>query len=185
MASESTNIVTEKLDAGLGVVRTSSGRYLDIRNPNIDDICIEDIAHSLSMQARFNGHLSTFVSVAEHSIMVAATVQKAGHKGKTLVEALLHDATEAYLCDIPSPIKPLITGYKELERNLARAIGKKFDIELCDLHPAIKDADFESLVYEWDCFMIHVRKHDRFPMSQDTAKTSFLMLFDYYRNVLK
>jgi hypothetical protein len=110
----------EKLDAGTKI-RTFSGRYIDIFDPNPDDILIEDIAHALSHQCRFGGHIPKFYSVAQHSVFCANNpfISKK-------LEALMHDASEAYLLDIPSPIKPRLTNYHEIENNLMMVIAEKF-----------------------------------------------------------
>ena len=39
-------------------IRTFTGIYMNVFNPTSEMICIEDIAHSLSLQCRFAGHLS-------------------------------------------------------------------------------------------------------------------------------
>lgn len=81
-------------------VATHTGKKFDIFNVKPEDICIEDIAHALAHKCRYNGHCATFYSVAEHSIYVSAAVPK-----QFAMYGLLHDAAEAYLTDIPRPIK--------------------------------------------------------------------------------
>jgi len=73
-----------------------------------NDICIEDIAHALSMQCRFNGHVSQFYSVAQHSVHVSQALSSLGHSSATRLAGLLHDAHEAYLGDIPTPLKKMM-----------------------------------------------------------------------------
>lgn len=90
-------------------------------DPRADEICIEDIAHSLAHQCRYNGHCQRFYSVAEHSAIMASFA-KPEHK----LAALLHDAAEAYLCDIPRPLKKYLHGYREIEERLERTIAAKF-----------------------------------------------------------
>jgi hypothetical protein len=103
-------------------MQTYSGRQFWPVDPHPDDIDILDIAHALSMQCRYGGHSKRFYSVAEHSTIMArvATVARRA--------ALLHDASEAYLVDIPRPIKPYLANYKELERRLNECIAKKFGV---------------------------------------------------------
>lgn len=123
---------------------TNSGKKIDLLNPDPDQITLEDISCALSKVSRFNGQMSQFYTVAQHSIYVASLVTRE-HK----LQALLHDATEAYICDVPTPLKRLLGAqYKEIEDRLARAIGSKFGVELVDLHPSVKSADSIMLMTE-------------------------------------
>jgi len=98
-------------------LHTYSGRQFWPLKPQKKDVCMTDIAHALSLICRFNGHCNRFYSVAEHSIRVAHLVseltatQQHRHPDR-LLGALLHDSAEAYLCDLPSPIKRTMPEYK-------------------------------------------------------------------------
>ncbi len=83
--------------------QTHSGKMFDIFNPKPEDICIEDIAHALSMQCRFNGHTKEFYSVAEHSLNCARIAAAQELDTDAVLFTLLHDAHEAYLGDFPAP----------------------------------------------------------------------------------
>ncbi len=104
-------------------IQTFTGKAFFPLDPDPDDVCIEDIAHSLSLKCRYGGHCLKFYSVAEHSILVSRNCY--GHR----LEALLHDASEAYLCDVPSPIKPFLDGYKAIEAAVDCAIAERFGLE--------------------------------------------------------
>ena len=91
-------------------------------------IDIEDIAHALSMQCRFNGHVRDFYSVAQHSCHVANQVLKETDDPELALWGLLHDSAEAYLSDIPKPIKHLLTGYSDLEEALLNKIIRHFGL---------------------------------------------------------
>ena len=108
-------------------VETRKGLKVDIQNPQPDQFDIEDIAYALSNTCRFNGHCSGFLSVAEHSVLVAQRLPK-----QLQLAGLLHDATEAYLGDIPSPIKQFLADYKAIEKRFEEAIIRKFDLELTE-----------------------------------------------------
>jgi len=99
-------------------IETYSGEKFYFLEPSIDSIKIEDIAHALSNNCRYTGHCSRFYSVAEHSIGVSILTDS--------LEGLLHDASEAYIADISSPVKPYLHNYKEMEKVIMDAIGKKF-----------------------------------------------------------
>lgn len=104
---------------------------------NPDDISVEDIAHSLSMQCRYAGHTSEFWSVAAHSLEVSRRVEDAVREtsadGAVVFEAalagLLHDASEAYLVDLPKPIKPLFVNYAQWEEAAELAVATRFGMQ--------------------------------------------------------
>jgi 5'-nucleotidase len=101
-----------------------------------EEIRLEDIAHSLSQQCRFAGHTRRFYSIGEHSVRVAAEVRRrlvdAQESMRRLAckKALLHDATETYLLDVPRPLKrqPVFAAYRDLEDELDRVIEVRFGL---------------------------------------------------------
>lgn len=112
------------------IVHTKSGRAFDVVKIDPDAIDIEDIAWSLAHQCRYNGHVTRFYSVAEHSYKGA--ILAAAYGWAVQRAFLLHDAAEAYIGDIIAPIKnhPAV---KErligIEAPLLSAIYRKFDVE--------------------------------------------------------
>lgn len=102
-------------------IQTYTGKRFYLINPTEDMIDIEDIAHALSLNCRFAGHIRDFYSVAEHSVWVAHLCNE-----ENKMAGLLHDASEAYIADIVSPFKPFLTNYKELEANLMKVIASKY-----------------------------------------------------------
>ena len=109
----------------MATLETVSGRKVDVSNPNPSDIVIEDIAWALSRMPRFSGHSIPYVpySVAQHCIQVAEELKEHGPGIQLL--GLLHDAAEAYINDLPSPVKhiPEIHAViKKLEDSLMAAI---------------------------------------------------------------
>lgn len=119
-------------------MQTHSGRAVYPMDLRPEDICIEDIAHALSMQCRYNGHSLRFYSVAEHCVLIARHLRKVSDY--MALNGLLHDATEAYLADVPRPVKPFLPGYKEAEQRAHEAIAEAFGIQLA-LPLAVHDAD--------------------------------------------
>ena len=104
-------------------MQTYTGRVFWPLDPAPQDVCIEDIAHALSMSCRYNGHTRRFYSVAEHSVLVSRHVPP-----EDALWGLLHDATEAYLPDVIRPIKPHLTGFKEIENRLMDVICQRFQL---------------------------------------------------------
>jgi hypothetical protein len=109
-----------------GWIQTYSGGRFYPHAPRASDVRIDDIAHALSNMCRFTGHCSHFYSVAQHSVLVAGAVAKPYR-----LQALLHDASEAYLVDIPRPLKrlPQFAGYLAMEAATQAAIYEAFGIE--------------------------------------------------------
>lgn len=138
-------------------IRTFTGKYVDVFNPKAENICIEDIAHSLSMQPRFGGHLPNFYSVAEHSVNCAEMSINMGNDNvraqSISLGALLHDASEAYLIDVPSPIKANLSEYKAIEDKLMQVIAQKFGFQY-PLYRSVKFIDESMLNMEWNNMMI-------------------------------
>jgi uncharacterized protein len=124
------------------VLMTASGAKIDFRNPSVEAINMEDIAIGLSRAARWAGQTRHFFSVAQHSMLVAALLPDSAPP-VIRVAALLHDAAEAYMCDIPTPLKRLIPEYKVIEDRLMRVIHRAFMLppELPLKHPLIESAD--------------------------------------------
>lgn len=135
-------------------VSTFLGNRFYLTNPHIDDVAIEDIAHGLAYQCRFNGQTRAFYSVAQHSLMVMALVP-----AELRFAALLHDAAEAYLGDMVKPLKNLFPEFSVIEARVMEIIGQRFDIDLSHLDPAIKHADLIALATE---------KRDLMPFSTES-----------------
>lgn len=125
-------------------LQTYTGQVFIPEDPHPDQINIRDIAHSLSMQVRYNGHLDQFYSVAQHSVLCSLIIEK-----DFALCALLHDATEAYVGDVPSPIKALLPGFCALEDRIYElAIAPKFGLP-AKLPPEVKRVDREVLKMEY------------------------------------
>jgi 5'-deoxynucleotidase YfbR-like HD superfamily hydrolase len=131
-----------KADPG-GWMQTRAGLAYFHENPTLASIRIADIAHALSMICRFGGHTSRFYSVAEHSVLVSQVVPT-----EHAFVALMHDATEAYVCDVPRPLKRMLGKvYSDLEDKAWDAICIKFGMDY-ELPPCVKDADNAVLLAE-------------------------------------
>ena len=128
-------------------IETFSGESFHFMIPSPDEVHISDIAQSLSKVCRFSGHCTRFYSVAEHSGIIADWLyEQTGDKALAL-QALLHDASETYLVDVPRPIKPFLTNYYEIEGRVMVAIFQRFGLPE-KLDNRIKEADARILVDE-------------------------------------
>lgn len=129
-------------------IQTFTERQFWPLDPRPEHVVIEDIAHALSMTCRYGGHCKKFYSVAEHSVLVAQAVRTMGGDTTEQFMALLHDAGEAYLCDLPRPVKPWIEGFKAMEDRIEDVIAIAFGLETLRKTPRIAEADLRILVDE-------------------------------------
>lgn len=136
------NWYEDMLDLDSLWLRTYLGGSFEPFNPKPVSIEIEDIAHSLSMQCRWNGHIDEFYSVAQHCLLTSYLVDD-----KYMLEALMHDATEAYIGDVPSPVKAGLPEYIHTEDKIWKAIARKFKMREV-LPKEIKDADVYMMKLE-------------------------------------
>lgn len=113
-----------------------------------EEILIEDIAHALSFSCRFGGHVKHFFSIGQHSVIVAEHCSPANR-----LMGLLHDASEAYLYDVASPLKqsPAFSDYRKIEKRLTRMIYEKFGVQWAE------EAAKEVCLHDKRCLMTEVR----------------------------
>lgn len=135
-----------------GWINTYTGRKFFPLDPDPSQIVIEDIAHALSNTCRYTGHSRFFYSVAEHSCHVANVSYWDTHTPYDRTNALaglLHDASEAYLCDLARPLKvqPLFAPYREAEARLQSMILQRFGLDPT-LPEVVETADKRMLVTE-------------------------------------
>jgi hypothetical protein len=122
-------------------------------DPDPDQLDAGDIARALANLCRFGGHSRVFYSVAQHCVIVSQLVEQGGGDVEDAFAALMHDATEAYLGDMPHPLKhrsPLGAAFKAAEDQLERAIADRF--RLRSGVPAIKRFDRALLATERRAF---------------------------------
>lgn len=141
----------------MGYITTYSGESFNPLAPDMDKIKIEDIAHSLSLMCRGNGHLSHFFSVAQHCINCAKEAEARGLAKRVQLACLLHDASESYLSDITRPVKRHLPVYIEIEENMQNAVYRKFlgsvlSEEECS---QVRQIDDDMLVNEFAVLLKH------------------------------
>lgn len=120
-----------------GWITTYTGLRFYPLDPRREDVNIVDIAHSLSNTCRFIGHCNSFYSVAQHSVLVSHACDR-----KDALWGLLHDASEAYVCDIPPQIKksPELAAYGRIERAVLDCVCSRFGLRRLE-PPSVKSAD--------------------------------------------
>ncbi|PTA91274.1 hypothetical protein CWM66_08495 [Kosakonia sp. H7A] len=123
-------------------IQTYSGKKFDYLTATVDVIDIEDIATSLSNICRYCGQLPEFYSVAQHSVLCSQLVP-----AEFAFEALMHDAAEAYVQDLPAPLKALLHDYRRMEQMVDDLIRAKYGLPR-EHSPAVKRADLIMLATE-------------------------------------
>ena len=129
---------------------THSGRVLDLNFIKPENVSIEDIAHSLSFQCRFNGHTNRFYSVAEHSLVLRDLVQEESgiQNLNRRIAAMLHDAAECYLGDITKPAKERLFIEEAVEGQILRVIFEAFGIPFSSFDEELKAMDSDLCIME-------------------------------------
>lgn len=129
-------------------IMTVSGVVIDVLKPESSLINIGDIAHSLSNQCRFIGHFPSFYSVGIHSILAAQLSIQNHDPASASLAVLMHDSAEAYVGDMPKPIKQLFPAFSDIENKILEAIGNRFWIRFDDHKELIKKYDLQMLHWE-------------------------------------
>ena len=166
-------------------ISTHSGLPFWPSDPQPADVRIEDIAHALSQLCRFAGHTKSFYSVGQHSVLVSLICDP-----QDALWGLLHDASEAYLCDLARPVKhtEALAGYRALEERVQAAVAQKFGLPL-EMPRSVKEADQALLRLEqrdlmtmpagWSSAAPGIWQFQRLvPMGPFEAKQRFLWRFD-------
>lgn len=161
-------------------ISTASGRVFNFLEPEKSDFTLHDIAVALSNICRFTGHTRSFYSVAQHSVMVSYLVPK-----EYALHGLMHDAAEAFLGDVSTPLKQLLPDYKRIERSVEVEVLGRFGLS-AEMPECVKVADLRMLRAEalhfmpkscmdWPCLQgVEPIEQRLIPMSPSQAKTEFL-----------
>lgn len=125
------------------LITISGGKLADLNNLTHEDMDIRVIGKSLSKLCRFGGHTDKFYSVAQHSVLVSKLLPPS-----LAFAGLMHDSSEAFVMDMPKPIKRCMPDYEELELNVMSQIVAKYDLLDTMDNPQIKHADMTALCTE-------------------------------------
>lgn len=134
----------------------TGGRFYPL-TPKPEDIQIGDIASALSKQTRFNGHINEFYSVAQHSVLASHLVTTKVDRVRVQMQALLHDASEAYTGDMVKPLKIYDEFFQDIEDRVWKAISEKFNIPF-EMYREVKDID---------SLLVTAEKRDLFPQAEE------------------
>lgn len=152
-------------------IRTYTGKFFDFKDPLGEDVDIVDIARALSRKPRFNGHMNVFYSVAQHAWSVSHLVSDPNYAWA----GLHHDDSEAYMADVPSPLKRLLPEYKVIEKRVQNTINHVFGLpDDAHDHPVVKKADLDALFLERDAMIDNIV---RWSMEEQHPGT---MMADYF-----
>ena len=121
-------------------IDTWTGQKITPTDPDPEKIKLDDIAHGLSNLGRFAGQGPSMYCVARHSVHVSLEVEARGGSLAAQQWGLLHDGAEAYLSDVPGPVKKSLPGYKNVEKRLDEAVRTAMDLDLTE--------DEEDLVHD-------------------------------------
>lgn len=129
-----------------GRIRTYSGRWFDYSSPTPGMVHLEDIAHALACTSRYAGHVPKPYSVAQH-LVLCSQVAPDGLE----LDALMHDAHEAYIGDMPRPLKVLMPEYVAMEERIEAVVRRAFRLP-DHMDPRVKEVDVRMLVTEAKSF---------------------------------
>lgn len=139
------------IKVNLDYAETPSGRFVSMADPDPATITLYDIAHKLSQTNRYGGSTKHPYNVAQHAVFVAERLKRMGHTRKVQLIGLHHDDPEAFLCDVPRPVKAFFgEPYKQLTVIFEAAIAKALDLpdDAAVYHAIIKQADNFALLVE-------------------------------------
>jgi 5'-deoxynucleotidase YfbR-like HD superfamily hydrolase len=160
-----------------------SGRKIDVFNPQEEDIDIGDIAHALSNLCRYGGHCPGFYSVAQHSVLCS---YEPGSPEEQF-EFLMHDASEAYMADLPRPIKRRMPMYEEIEDRVLTLVFMKYNINPIfefKMSERAKEVDDIVLTMEYENFFVKDENEIEL-WSPEKAKSEFLKRYQELSNQIK
>ncbi|RPJ39912.1 MAG: phosphohydrolase [Planctomycetaceae bacterium] len=126
-------------------IMTYTGKIVHPLAITAADIDIHDIAHALAMKCRYTGHCQRFYSVAQHCVLMARWDKMPG----PAPWRLMHDASEAYLPDIASPIKGRFPIMREAEARIQAAVAERFGLPPFEsVYPDVHIADTWLMIWE-------------------------------------
>lgn len=180
----------------MSCITTYTGKHFDPTNPDSSLFDVRDIAHALSLTCRGNGHVKTFFSVASHCINCATEAELRGYSPRVCLACLIHDASEAYMSDVPRPFKHALPEYVKSEEKLLDMIYRHFlgETLTSDETKIVKQIDDDMLYFDLSELLGEVSDtpepnikiklcYDFVPFAEVEAK--YLELFNKYKNFVR
>lgn len=176
----------------MSYIKTYTGKHFDPIDPDMSMIDILDIAHALSFICRGTGQVKSFFSVGQHCINAAKEAAARGYSQRVILACLIHDASEAYMSDVPRPFKHTLPKYMLLEDKLLNLIYEKFlGSPLTEEEYAlVKSVDNDLLYYDLKVLLneigdapeplLHIALNYNFVPFEQIEK-NFLKLYDQYK----
>lgn len=156
----------------MGYITTYTGKHFDPLEPDMECVDIRDIAHALSLTCRGNGHVKNFFSVGQHCVYCALEAEARGYSRRVILGCLLHDATEAYMSDVPRPFKEMLSEYQKLEDKLIDMIYTHF-------LGSVLTAEEQAQVKEIDDDILYFDMIELLDVQQDGTKPEMRIKLDY------
>jgi len=163
-------------------IGTYSGTMFYPLDPSPDELQMEDIAHGLSQTCRYAGQSQWFYSVARHSLYVCNELADE-YGPRVQLYGLFHDAAEAYITDVPRPIKGEIEGYDQIEEGILSTVWEWLGVDTPSTSEwqAVKEADIRLFQYEADTLLTEFEpptvpslEYDLEPVDQRAIRTQFI-----------
>lgn len=173
----------------MSYITTVGGIHFDPIEPKEELLDIRDIAHSLSLICRANGHTKQFYSVAQHSLCCAKEAMARGYQKEVVLGCLLHDGSEAYLSDVTRPVKKDLTYYLQVEERLqnlifshfiGRALSKNEQAQVFEIDDQMLSMEFLKLMPETlnELYRELVREVDCTLEDPQKVEDEFLSLYE-------
>ncbi|MBL4952032.1 hypothetical protein JK635_07390 [Neobacillus sp. YIM B02564] len=142
--------VQEKYRTPFDYMATLSGKNIYPLNPRSEEVDVQDMIHALSQLCRYGGHAAFFYSVLHHSLLVERYLKDKGASPLVRFYGLWHDGTEAYLVDLPRPVKRNLSEYVAIEDRLHQVIWEALGVRppTEEEWELVKEADNAILYYE-------------------------------------
>lgn len=145
-------------------INTYTGKHFDLRDPTPEMVDLQDISHCLSMICRFTGHVEKFYSVAQHCLFMVAAAKRRDLSIETQMQCLLHDAPEAYVNDLSSPLRDIMrdaddgeTFYEVIHDRIMDVVLEKWSVQKISVASIVKDLDREAAQLEFKYLFAHKR----------------------------